>query len=83
MSMALRIVPLILLAKKDFSVFSWSSDCDKVSLSSFSTALHNPIEPHCIISTISNTPEACCDVANFLPMFSTNGKNSTLSSSSV
>ena len=82
-SIALRIPPLILLAKNDFKVFSISSDSNNLVLSILSTALHNCKLPSCIISFIDITPEASCDVANFLDIFSTKGKNITLSSSGL
>ena len=82
-SIARLIDPLILLLKKLFKVFSISSESINKSQSSLSTALTKPALPSCIKSLILNTPEACCDVANFLAKFSTKGMNFIINSSLV
>ena len=83
LSIALRIAPLIRLAKKDFNLFSGSSASYIVSHTILSTAFIKPKLPSCIMSTIVITPEACSDVENLRAKFSTKGINLVISSSLV
>ena len=64
-----------------FKVFSISADSFNNVHSNLSTALVKLSAPIWIMSVISKTPLACCDVANFLPKDSTKGKNLTIISS--
>ena len=83
LSTALLIEPLILLDRNDLRVFSWSSELDKIVLSSLFTAAHNPRLPSCSKSFILKTPEAWSDVDCFLANVSTRGKKFNLISSFV
>ena len=75
--------PFILLDRKDFIVFSGSLESTILGHSILSIDRIKPIVPNCIRSVISNIPDACDVVENFLAIFSTKGKNLIIKSSLV